>query len=216
MLRHPICIAKNCTSSGTAAECRTAPSNHVCTLHYIHEVSGNLPTRSIQIKRADPMQLPSANATTNTNMTTSCSNACDSKIFVQYQNYCIPRVLMKDFLSYDQFRPPQILEAITNNAYTGMEYLLFFCHTMKLSTACEHLANLCVLSMYSLDRYSPCSLFFATQSTITTSDGTLVQKTVPFLFFTKGKSSLDELEKVIDYRYGYDRENYSEVCYQHN
>lgn len=120
---------------------------------------------------------------------------------------------MKDYTAFDQYRPPQIngVDPGANSAYIGMEFHFFFCHIMKISTACEHLANLCVLSMYNLDRYSPCSLFFSTQTTITTGDGTFVQKTVPFLFFTKGKGALDELEKVIDYRYGYDRDDHSEV-----
>lgn len=141
----------------------------------------------------------------------ACTTACeDTKIHIQYQNYCIPRVLMKDFLSFDQFQQPQNYGA--GNVYAGMEFLFLFCNTMKIGSACEHLGNLCVLSMYNLDRFSPCTLFFTTQTTITAGDGAFYQKTVPFLFLTKGKSATDELDKVIDYRYGFDREDgYGEV-----
>lgn len=216
VLKSPICRPNDCTTSPTTS-CITAPESHTCTLKYIREAAGNLQARSIQIyhKPEPPQNQSDAMNHTIATIKSPCSRACDdNRIYIQYQNYCIPRVLMKDFLSFDQFQQPQYHQVDTmSNAYAGMEFLLFFCHTMKIGNACEHLANLCVLSMYSSDRYSPCNLFFSTQSTIMTSGdgGAFYQKPVPYLYLTKGKSSLDELEKVIDYRYGYDREDYVEV-----
>lgn len=194
-------MPNNCSASST---CVTPLESQHCNLFYIREIASQHQTRSIQIYHK---------STSNTTQLkdSSCATACDdTKTHIQYQNYCIPRVLMKDFLSFDQFRQPQNYG--DGNAYEGMEFLYFFCHSMKIASACEHLANLCVLSMYNLDRYSPCNLFFSTQTTIMSGgDGGFNQKTVPFLFLTKGKSSTDELEKVIDNRYGFDREEYGEV-----
>lgn len=218
VLKNPICRPNNCTTvPSPAASCITPSDSHICKLLYIREAAGNLPTRSVQIYHKPEPALVQASATNRaaSDPKSACTSSCDdNRIYIQYQNYCIPRVLMKDFLSFDQFQQPQYQQVdAAANAYADMEFLLFFCHTMKRSTACEHLANLCVLSMYSSDRYSPCNLFFATQSTIMTSGdgGAFYQKPVPFLYLTKGKNSLDELDKVIDYRYGYDRDDYVEV-----
>lgn len=61
------------------------------------------------------------------------------------------------------------------------------------------MANLCVLSNYNLDKNSPCSLFFTSQTSII-SNGNDV-KITPLLFYKKGKDSIDEMDKVLDHQY---------------
>lgn len=198
VLKHPICTPNNCTSS--ASQCQPPLNVQPCNFYHIREMTTNFQTKSLQIYIQPPI-----NNTSSSTCPTSCE---DTKTYIQYKNYCIPRVLMKDFINFGKFQP----RPIESSAYIDIEFLLFFCHSMKVATACEHLANLCVLSMYNLDKYSPCGLFFSTQTTISSGgDGGFYQKIVPFLFFTRGKSSTDELEKVIDYRYGFDRMDYGEV-----
>lgn len=203
VLKHPICTPNNCTTS--ASQCQPPPSTvQPCNLYHIREMSANFQTKSLQIY----IQPPIDNTNSSKDQPSICPTSCeDTKTYIQHRNYCIPRVLLKDFLNFGQFQP----RPIASTAYADIEFLLFFCHSMKVATSCEHLANLCVLSMYNLDKYSPCGLFFSTQTTISSGDGGFYQKVVPLLFFTRGKSSTDELEKVIDYRYGFDRMEYGEV-----
>lgn len=60
-----------------------------------------------------------------------------------------------------------------------------------------------------MDKYSPCNVFFASQTTLYTSngiDGTQT-KMVPLLFYPKGRNTIDDIDKVIDHRYKYKRNN---------
>lgn len=64
-----------------------------------------------------------------------------------------------------------------------------------------------VIDSYAMDKYSPCNVFFASQTTLYTSngiDGTQT-KMVPFLFYPKGRNAIDDVDKVIDHRYKYKR-----------
>lgn len=58
-----------------------------------------------------------------------------------------------------------------------------------------------------MEKYSPCNVFYASQTTLYTSngiDGTQT-KMVPFLFYPKGRNAIDDVDKVIDHRYKYKR-----------
>lgn len=58
-----------------------------------------------------------------------------------------------------------------------------------------------------MEKNSPCNVFFASQTTLYTSngiDGTQT-KMVPFLFYPKGRNAIDDVDKVIDHRYKYKR-----------
>lgn len=131
----------------------------------------------------------------------------DSKTAIQFHEFCIPRVLLNDYQNYNQFkfsRDGQYSSVATENLFVDLEYFVFFCQTMRMKRFCEHLANLCVLTLYNLDKYSPCNVFFASQAT-SIGSSSLMEKIKPFIFFTKGKSATDELDRIIDYRYRYRR-----------
>lgn len=130
----------------------------------------------------------------------------DSKTTIQFHEFCIPRVLLNDYQNYNQFkfsRDGQYSDVATEKLFTDLEYFVFFCQTMRMKRYCGHLANLCALTLYNLDKYSPCNVFFASQAT-SVGSSSLMEKIKPFIFFTKGKSATDELERIIDYRYRYD------------
>lgn len=105
-----------------------------------------------------------------------------------------------------------------NDLFENVEFYIFFCQTMKMTEYCEHVANLCVLTVYNLDKYSPCNIFYTTQTTLINAGvDTYQTKLVPFLFYAKGRSVSDDLDKIIDFRYkygkistmDYDNEDYS-------
>ncbi len=73
---------------------------------------------------------------------------------------------------------------------------------MKNAEFCNYLANLCVLSNYNLDKNSPCSLFFTSQTSIISNGNDF--KMTPLLFYKKGKDSIDEMDKVVDHQYSVD------------
>lgn len=58
-----------------------------------------------------------------------------------------------------------------------------------------------------MEKYSPCNVFFPSQTTLYTSNGIDGTQTrmVPFLFYPKGRNTIDDVDKVIDYRYKYKR-----------
>lgn len=137
--------------------------------------------------------------------------------YVRFQDYCIPLSLLSDYFNYKQFKTTQ-----TNiiNIYNDLEYYVFFCQSMHITIYCELVANLCVLSQYSLERFSPCNIFYASQSTIVSEIGVngFKSRITPFLFYAKGKNTLDDLDKIIDqrYRYGSKRDDFYEDDYLTN
>lgn len=80
---------------------------------------------------------------------------------------------------------------------------------MKDVQFCNQLANLCVLSNYNLDKNSPCSRFFTSQTSIISNGNDF--KVTPILFYKKGKDSVDEMDKVLDHSYSVN-ENDSVKC----
>lgn len=134
-------------------------------------------TRNVQILRTDDL---------------NCS--CTSKFNQLYKGeYCMPKILLNDYINYNTFR--------TATVYADLMYITFFCQVLKVTDSCNQLANLCVLSNYNLDKNSPCNVFFATQTSLISNGNDFFYKTVPSLFYKKGKDTIDELHKVLDHEY---------------
>lgn len=117
--------------------------------------------------------------------------------------YCIAKTLLKEYMTYVNYQSQQII-------YKDLPFLIFFCEIMHIPEHCNHLANLCVISNYNLDKNSPCTIFFATQqsSMILNGAANIIinnrqnnYQMMPFLFYKKGKDMVDELNKLIDYSY---------------
>lgn len=231
-LKQPICSPLNCTN---AIECNIqffSPllrSSQPCGLdHLVEVISTSPPSKSIQIqkipsKSIDRNQTANFTCPSNGNNPTSSYECIDPKNYIRYKNYCIPSYLMKEFLNYNQFKlsTAQTSVAMANELFQRLEFLVFFCQTMKMTDFCEHVANLCVLTIYNLEEFSPCNIFYSMQTTlINAGTDTYQSKLVPFLFYAKGRSISDDLDKVIDYRYKYnkngatyDSENYEGYGY---
>lgn len=81
---------------------------------------------------------------------------------------------------------------------------------MHISVHCEHVANLCVLSQYSLERFSPCNIFFASQTSVIGNGGVdgFQSRVTPFLFYAKGKNTIDDIDKPLDQRYRYGKKSH--------
>ncbi|XP_035893004.1 meckelin [Anopheles stephensi] len=81
-------------------------------------------------------------------------------------NFCIPLSLVRDVqhlpaFSLNRFRHQNRQNV---NVYKNVKYLIVFCHVMRSVRHCQQLANLCVLSFYSLERHSPCAIFYTYQT----------------------------------------------------
>lgn len=149
----------------------------LCALRYVNQTNAGSQTRNVQILRSDDRH---------------CS--CGTKLNQLYQReYCLPKSLLNDYTNYNTFR--------TATVYADLMYITFFCQVLKMSDYCNRLANLCVLSNYNLDKNSPCNLFFATQTSLISNGNDFYYKTVPSLFYKKGKDTIDELQKVLDHEY---------------
>lgn len=203
-LKQPICSLKNCTNF---IDCYTkydkSPRCKKGLGHLAEVISISPPSKSIQIQYIKP------NLTTNqTEVRCPSPTECiDPKNYVRFQNYCIPTYLLRDYLNYKQFKLPNTpSSAVSNDIFSSLDFLLFLCQTMKMTEYCEQVANLCVLTVYNLDKFSPCNSFYTTQTTFMGSNvDTYQSKVVPFLFYAKGRSVSDDLDKVIDFRYKYAR-----------
>lgn len=112
--------------------------------------------------------------------------------------------MLGDYFNYKQFGASQ-----TNvvNVYADLGILMFLCQSLHLPIYCEYVANLCVLSLYNLERFSPCNHFYAAQTAFAGGIGVdgYQSRVTPFLFYPKGKSTVDDLDKTIDQRYRYGR-----------
>lgn len=125
---------------------------------------------------------------------------CDPGSHVVYEDFCIPQKLLHEYQVYQTFKPALSAPA-TPAPYTDLKYLMLFCQLIKNQTACQHLANLCVLSFYNLAHNSPCNHFYTSQTAELSYGGGSGDKTRPFLFYKKGKSVAETLDKVLDFQY---------------
>lgn len=159
--------------------CQANKTQPLCPIKYIQQTQSNIQSKIVQIYKKDDH-----NCTCNTKTN-----------FFFHNEYCIPKFLLKDFTNYDNHRPHTI--------YRDLNFITFFCQVMKDVRFCSNLANLCVLSNYNLDKNSPCSLFFTSQTSVISNGNDF--KMTPLLFYKKGKDSIDEMDKVLDHQYSVNR-----------
>lgn len=118
---------------------------------------------------------------------------CDERSNVLYrQIYCIPNALLKEYSGYG-------MTTISRTLTENMKAILFLCNTMKLRRECNYLANLCVLLEYSLDKQSPCTVFYQAQINDYTSEAT--RRIKPNLFYKKGRNTIEDINKKLDQSY---------------
>uniref|UniRef100_A0A336LUV8 CSON013682 protein n=1 Tax=Culicoides sonorensis TaxID=179676 RepID=A0A336LUV8_CULSO len=111
---------------------------------------------------------------------------------IYLDEFCVPLKLLSEYQQYQTFK--------SNPLYNEMKFLMLFCHLVKNQTACQQLANLCILSHYSMNRHSPCHQFYTTQtSEIATSNYN--ERMRPFLFYRKGKYAIELFDKALDFKY---------------
>ncbi|XP_021707577.1 meckelin [Aedes aegypti] len=164
------------------------------------------------------------------NESTVCG--CNQPNTIQYDDqlrpretvpYCLQQTLLKDIQNHQPFR----LDYRHNgNVFRNIKYLIVFCHVMRSTRHCHYLANLCVLAFYSLDKYSPCSIFY-TYQTYDVSSGenqipgvisgsllgqkgdsgklanlwTMSDTVKPHLFYRRGKYVNEIFDKYLDFSY---------------
>lgn len=132
----------------------------------------------------------------------SCAE-CDSRFNFKYQNYCIARGLLKPYLGYNSF-------LIEGNKSSDLKVIVFLCTALHNQTACNHLANLCILSHHSFYKYSPCRHFLTNQASpiiynmdqllqvqVHDTEESEIPAITPFLYYSKGKETLRLFKKPI-------------------
>lgn len=173
--QHSLCDTKNVTTPLKEPLIK-------CTLLFFNLTSIRQKSRNVKMYRLFGDSPPSSG---------SCS--CDERTNVLYREiYCIPNALLKEYSSYGS-------QAISRTITENMKALLFLCHTMKLRSECNYLANLCVLLEYSLDKQSPCAVFYQAQINDYTSEAT--RRIKPNLFYKKGRNTIEDINKKLDQSY---------------
>ena len=145
----------------------------------------------------------------------SCDE-CNIQYNFHYQDYCIANGLLRPYLSYNSF-----WQFSSKNQHFGdLKFVAFFCLALHNQTACNQLANLCVLSHYANDKNSPCSKFLLNQaSDVVYRYGSVdehmgQQQMKPFLYYRKGKESLAQLvEPIQNLKYTLDAKQKVSVVY---
>ncbi|CAO1407289.1 unnamed protein product [Diamesa serratosioi] len=177
------------------------PSN--CSMRYVNASKFSSLRKSVKIYR-DPGNL-------------NC--LCDDKLNENYHNeYCIRKELLKDLKSYQYFKYLPLSQ--TRSLNTELKFIIFFCKILHQRHYCNYLANLCVLTFYNLEKYSPCYLFYTQQQpqqqTITMDDNGQHEdgsefdggeKLKPFLFFKSNRFNKVLFEKFIDFPYSLSSDN---------
>ncbi|SPP82563.1 meckelin [Drosophila guanche] len=143
---------------------------------------------------------------TNPASNSSDCQSCDQTYNFHYQDYCLADGLLRPYLHYNAFWQSttsgrQSPNGATATHFGDLKFVAFFCLTLRNDTACQQLANLCVLSHYSLEKHSPCSAFLLTQVSDVVMkyahSGEQVRSLQPFLFYKKGKTTKDLLSKTL-------------------
>ncbi|XP_017140775.1 meckelin [Drosophila miranda] len=141
---------------------------------------------------------------TNPASNSSDCQSCDQTYNFRYQDFCLADALLRPYLHYNAFWQATTSPRTSSNGPThfgDLKFVAFFCLTLRNDTACQQLANLCVLSHYSLEKHSPCSAFLLTQVSDVVMkyahSGEQVRSLQPFLFYKKGKATKDLLSKTL-------------------
>ncbi|KAH8409753.1 hypothetical protein KR222_004021 [Zaprionus bogoriensis] len=185
--RWPIC-EEICTNSTQNCE---QQSTWQCTFQYL-----NATAAGIALTRTNPASNGS-----------EC-RSCHVVYNFQYQDYCIANALMRPYLHYNAF-----WQATTTTSSSGsssgskrlhfgdLKFVAFFCLTLRNDTACQQLANLCVLSHYSMEKHSPCSAFLLTQMSDVlmryAHAGEPPRPVEPFVFYRKGRATRELLTTTV-------------------
>lgn len=128
----------------------------------------------------------------------SICNICDLKYNYRYLDYCIANAVLKPYLKYNSF-----WQSINVNAihFGDLKFVVFFCLALRNNTACNQLANLCIMSHYSVNKNSPCSAFLLTQvSDVAIKYASMdepLQATKPSLFYKKGTQTAKVLTEPL-------------------
>ncbi|KAI8044193.1 meckelin [Drosophila gunungcola] len=141
---------------------------------------------------------------TNPSSSVGDCHSCELGHNFRYQDFCLASTLLRPYLHYNAF-----WQATTNarpdsgspSHFGDLKFVAFFCLTLRNDTACQQLANLCVLSHFSLEKHSPCSAFLLTQVSDVVMkyahSGEQVRSLQPFLFYKKGRSTKELLSKTL-------------------
>lgn len=185
-------IANNASATNNKSKCHLKQMNY--TIYSSHRIN-------VQIYQSS-----------NNNPNSGCTcNQTSHAIYLH--EFCVPLKLLSEYQQYQSFK--------SNPLYGQMKFLMLFCHLVKNQTACQQLANLCILSHYSMNRNSPCHQFYTTQ----TSEIAAInynERMRPFLFYRKGKYASELFDKALDFQYNmeddmvikwFDLNNYSSGCF---
>ncbi|XP_017085003.2 meckelin [Drosophila eugracilis] len=143
---------------------------------------------------------------TKTNPVSSVGDchSCDMVHNFRYKDFCVASTLLRPYLHYNAFwqaTTPSRPDANTPSHFGDLKFVVFFCLTLRNDTACQELANLCVLSHFSLEKHSPCSAFLLTQVSDVVMkyahSGEQVRSLQPFLFYKKGRVTKELLSKTL-------------------
>ncbi|XP_067615841.1 uncharacterized protein [Eurosta solidaginis] len=119
---------------------------------------------------------------------TRICNICDLKYNFRYLDYCIGNQVLKPYLKYNS-----IWQSIggSDMHFGDLKFVAFFCLSLHNSTACNQLANLCIMSHFSADKNSPCSLLTQLSDVVIkyASMDENVEATKPSLFFKRGEKT---------------------------
>ncbi|XP_017967328.1 meckelin [Drosophila navojoa] len=141
---------------------------------------------------------------TNSGSNSSDCHSCNAAYNFHYQDYCIANTLLQPYLHYNAFWQTTIKlrsSSASRLHFGDLKFVAFFCLALRNDSACQELANLCVLSHYSLDKHSPCSPFLLTQMSDVVIKyahaGEQLRALEPFLFYKKGRATRELLTTTL-------------------
>ncbi|KMZ02405.1 meckelin [Drosophila simulans] len=129
-------------------------------------------------------------------------HSCDMTHNFRYQDFCLASTLLRPYVHYNAFwQATTTPDSSVPSRFGELKFVAFFCLTLRNDTACQQLANLCVLSHFSLEKHSPCSAFLLTQVSDVVMkyahSGEQVRSLQPFLFYKKGRVTKELLSKTL-------------------
>lgn len=196
---------RTCTNVCNETQSNVTQTNvTILTPHYCHTEETSLPKLNCKFKYINRTKAPpgveffKSIEVTNINWQhDGLCDKCDLQYNFHYQDYCIANGLLRPYLGFNSF-----WQATTQH-FGELKFVAFFCLALSNNTACNQLANLCILSFYSFDKNSPCSRFLLSQaSDVVYRYGSMDeqmshQHVRPFLFYRKGKDTVKDLREPI-------------------
>ncbi|XP_002054171.3 meckelin [Drosophila virilis] len=180
--------SENCTSAGSV---QLLPLQ--CSFQYLNSTTAYSASGSIVLARTNPAS------------NSSDCHSCNAAYNYRYQDYCIAHTLLHPYLHYNAFWQATIKSKPSSQLsrlhFGDLKFVAFFCLALKNDSACQQLANLCVLSHYSMDKHSPCSPFLLTQMSDVVMKyahaGEQLRALEPFLFYKKGRTTREFLTTTL-------------------